>query len=447
MINNDYFLRITTLFKNSSDRVLDQLQLAYLDTDYLQSLISGLIEDKLTTELVLNKRVLLKPNWVKHNRKDHDASDELCLRTNDSILVALLVEVLKLNPASVLIGDAPVQGCKWEGVIRPPLIKKIDDVSKKFGIPVRIKDFRRVTFNSNNNMLNEELNPFSEYIIFDVGEKSFLEPISKVGKPGFRVTDYNPDRLAESHGPGKHKYCITKELFDNDIVISIPKVKTHQKAGITNALKNLVGVNGDKDYLPHHRKGGSDAGGDCYPDSNILRNWSESVLDHANRYRGKWHYKFWRRFPSLLWRISRPTPKHNIAAAWHGNDTTWRMVLDLNLIVEYGTRDGKISDTRQRVLFSLSDGIIGGQGDGPLQPEPLPLGVLSFSNHSVSTDIAMTYLMGYDYKKIPLVATLSDRVLNDNVTISLDKKNIDLSELGKYSVKTKPPPGWAGYLN
>ena len=32
---------------------------------------------------------------------------------------------------------------------------------------------------------------------------------------------------------------------------SLPKLKTHKKAGITCALKNLIGINGNKEYLPH----------------------------------------------------------------------------------------------------------------------------------------------------------------------------------------------------
>jgi len=36
-------------------------------------------------------------------------------------------------------------------------------------------------------------------------------------------------------------------------------LKLHRKAGITCALKNLIGINGNKEYLPHHRLGGSQA--------------------------------------------------------------------------------------------------------------------------------------------------------------------------------------------
>ena len=117
-------------------------------------------------------------------------------------------------------------------------------------------------------------------MIFDVGTQSYLEPIT-TSENRFRVTNYNPDRLVNSHRKGVHKYCIAKDVFDVDIVISLPKIKTHQKAGLTNAMKILVGVNGDKDFLPHHRLGAKGYGGDCYPEYNLLRSCSEWCLDTA----------------------------------------------------------------------------------------------------------------------------------------------------------------------
>ncbi|MBK6345975.1 MAG: DUF362 domain-containing protein [Bacteroidales bacterium] len=163
----------------------------------------------------------------------------------------------------------------------------VSDLGKKYSVPVNILDFRRVTFNPAENNPVKERNPLSAYLIFDLGKESCLEPISVEEGNIFRVTNYNPDRLAESHRKGMHKYCITKEIFEADLVISMPKIKTHQKSGITAALKNIVGVNGDKDYLPHHRIGGTGFGGDCYPGKSYLRLWAELAIDQANRHQGK----------------------------------------------------------------------------------------------------------------------------------------------------------------
>jgi len=318
-------------------------------------------------------------------------------------------------------------------------------LSKYFNIPVIIKDFRRTIFYPEENKLVSEKKSLDYYTIFDMGSKSFLEPVSPEGKNVFRVTDYNPDRLAMSHKKGVHKYCITKELFKADLILSLPKVKTHQKAGITAALKNLVGLNGDKDFLPHHRIGGTGFGGDCYPGKNYLRYGSELILDLANRNRGKFMYKFLRRTGSLTWKLSFPGDEHDLAAAWFGNDTTWRMVMDLNTIALYGKESGEIANTPQRKIYSLCDGIIGGEGDGPLNPEPLNLGIISFSDNSYLTDLCMGVLMGLKIEKIPLLRYAKKMVNLKTSKIYFNDNDINFLDLKKYSVKAKLPPGWKRY--
>jgi hypothetical protein len=303
-----------------------------------------------------------------------------------------------------------------------------------------------VVFDSITNKPLKDRNPLADYVIFDLGKNSYLESITDAKKNVFRVTDYNPDKLAESHRTGVHKYCITKELFNADVIISLPKVKTHQKAGITAALKNLVGVNGDKDYLPHHRIGGSQHGGDCYPGNNYLRSCSEFALDFANRRQGKFLYLLGRKISAVLWRLSFPGQEHDLGAAWHGNDTTWRMVLDLNKIAIYGNADGTLSNQPQRQLFSLCDGIVGGQGDGPLRPKPLALGLISFTNHSGVNDLAMATLMKFNVRKIAMLNEVLKLSKKDVIDLIWDNSMVKLNSLDRFSIKTNAPPGWVDYL-
>jgi hypothetical protein len=96
------------------------------------------------------------------------------------------------------------------------------------------------------------------------------------------VTQYDPRKLALAHRLGRHQYPIAREVFEADVVFNVPKLKTHKKAGITAALKNLVGINGNKDFLPHHRVGGSLLGGDCYAGVGPLKRAAEFCLDRAN---------------------------------------------------------------------------------------------------------------------------------------------------------------------
>jgi uncharacterized protein (DUF362 family) len=332
------FVNIKTVFTSGADRTLEVLEELYNDHSQLVKWIEELTQVNLPETAVKDKHVLLKPNWVSHNRKE---TDEVCLRTHDNFLLAALEMVLRKKPASVLIGDAPVQGCDWDRTCRPAFTQKVEELSSFYRVPVKIKDFRRVTFDPSKNNLTTERNALSDYLIFDLGKDSCLEPISSK-KSIFRVLDYDPSRLAVSHTLGVHKYCITKELFKADVVISLPKIKTHQKTGITVALKNIVGLNGDKDYLPHHRVGGLNEGGDCYPGNNILRRGAEWALDNANRQQGKYKYWLWRTTARVFWRLTIHTKTHNLGAGWYGNDTCWRMVMDLNKIVIFGRTMGQL---------------------------------------------------------------------------------------------------------
>lgn len=437
------FVDITTVFKADNDRTIENLQLTYLDHTYLTQMINELINRWLQQKNIVGKKVLLKPNWVRHSKIE---TDTICLRTHDSFLLAALEVILNKRPASVVIGDAPIQGADWGSIAHKQLLSEIKKLSQKFSIPVGVKDFRRTIFAPASNSPQKDRSSLDNYLIFDLGKDSFLEPVTSLSGNPFRVTCYNPDRLAESHRPGVHKYCITKELFESDIVISLPKIKTHQKTGVTGAIKNLVGLNGDKDYLPHHRIGGTKVGGDCYPGGSYLRHWSELAMDQANRKQGTWPYRLWQKTSSLLWRLSFPEVVHQMAAGWYGNDTTWRMVLDLNNIAMFGDSEGKICSTPQRVIYSLCDGIIGGQGNGPLNPEPLPLGIVSFSNHSYMTDICMAMLMGFDIQKIPLLSAAQELSSSQKVALYFDTKPIPYNELKKFAIKTTLPPGWEEYM-
>ena len=54
--------------------------------------------------------------------------------------------------------------------------------------------------------------------------------------------------------------------------------------------------------------------------------------------------------------------------------------------------------------YVLVDGILAGEGRGPLNPDPVPAGVLLFGVHPPSVDAACAYLMGFDPDKIPIVS-------------------------------------------
>ena len=221
------FAILKTVYSDKNDCTLSKLTHVYADLEQLTQIVRELMGSKLNKQLVENKKILLKPNWVTHS---NIPSDELCLRTHDNFLIAALTVVLEWNPASVIVGDAPVQGCNWDKTISNKLLLKINKLSHAFQIPVVVEDFRRVVFNIKSGNLEEEKRPLSDFLIFDVGSQSYLETITETNGTNFRVTNYDSKNLSENHKKGVHKYCIIKQLFDADIVITLPKIKTDRKS-------------------------------------------------------------------------------------------------------------------------------------------------------------------------------------------------------------------------
>lgn len=432
-----------TVYSDEKDRNSESLNSCYNDINKLEKLIFNITSEIFELVEIKNKKVLIKPNWVIHDRNQNDS---ICLRTNNNFIISTLKVVLKFSPKMILIGDAPVQGCIWDKVVTPGFVSEIESLSKIYAVPIIIKDFRDVIFDTAKNSISTALKPTSEFIIFDVGKKSFLEPITVKGKKQFRVDQYDYTKLSEMHHKNTHRYCIVKDIFDVDMVISLPKVKTHQKAGITAALKNLVGVNGNKDYLPHHRIGGTKLKGDSYLGLNLIKELAERLLDLSNKIIGSVSYPYVRKFAVKIWKLSSFKSIHQFGAGWYGNDTTWRMVLDINKIILHGKVDGTFSDVPQRQLFSLCDGIIAGQGNGPLFPHPLELGFISFTNNSAINDYAFARLMDFEPEKLPLILNAFRIYPKVYSKITLNGKKIKLSELDKFKVTATPPPGWAGYL-
>jgi uncharacterized protein (DUF362 family) len=394
--------------------------------------------------------VLLKPNWVHHRNTGGHGGD--CLVTHPSVIRAVIGEVLLAEPGEIIIGDAPIQDCHFDCVADAPFRASCDALAAQ--VPVRIVDFRRTVLPDTDlsKGVQENVRPEDQYVLFDLGGLSLLEPITTNGGP-FRVTKYDPRRLAARHHPGCHQYLLAREPFDADVVISIPKLKTHGKAGLTGALKNLVGMNGNKDYLPHHRVGGSALGGDCYPGFAPLKRIGEAFLDDANRNIGL--PKAGRQIGharQLLRLHSRITGEDgSVEGMWHGNDTCWRMVGDLNRILRYGRRDGTMADTAQRVVYTLTDAIVCGEGEGPLAPEPIFCGAVTFAGNPVAADLTHAALLRMNPARIPMLRGLQESSVwplydHKPLTVSVESRQMNLAEIGGvYGINARPPRGWVGH--
>ena len=87
---------------------------------------------------------------------------------------------------------------------------------------------------------------------------------------------------------------------------------------------------------------------------------------------------------------------------WHGNDTCWRMVLDLNKCLFSFNGAGERRTKPVRYL-AVVDGIIGGEGNGPMAPDAKPCGVIIAGTHPLAVDCVAATLMGFDVQRIRML--------------------------------------------
>jgi hypothetical protein len=178
----------------------------------------------------------------------------------------------------------------------------------------------------------------------------------------FRVTSYDCRQMREHHNSLKHEYLIPKSVLDADVVINLPKLKTHRKVGLTASLKNIVGINGHKDWLPHHRCGSVDEGGDEYRNRSFFKRLQTHLgekTDQDSHNSRNFFQRLMIRITDKLARSMAPDPFFE--GSWHGNDTLWRTVLDLNRLLVYANKDGKMTEAPQRKCMTIVDAIVAGE--------------------------------------------------------------------------------------
>jgi uncharacterized protein (DUF362 family) len=121
----------------------------------------------------------------------------------------------------------------------------------------------------------------------------------------------------------------SRTVLGADLVVSMPKLKTHHWAGVTLSLKNMFGT------VP----------GSCY-------GWPKNVLH------------------------------------WAGIDNA---ILDINAAV--------------RPDFAIVDGIVGMEGNGPIQGTPKACGVLIFGDDPVAVDATCCRVMGLLPERVKYLAS------------------------------------------
>ena len=290
-----------------------------------------------------------------------------------------------------------------------------------------------------------------------------MQKISKNnGYKKFRVTNYDPKLMKRVHNQKDHKYLISNSILQADVVINVPKLKTHRKAGITASLKNTVGINGHKDWLPHHRTGSSYEGGDEYLNPSLLKkiltrlNEFNDILFIRNNQVQKIIKDSLFFLKSLLYFTSSIMSNDKyFEGNWYGNDTIWRTIADLNQILLYATKNGQIGNTIQRKRIYFCDGIISGESEGPLEPSPNFSGIIIGGFDPLMVDLAFTEIINFDFKKIPQINNLfklKERKISnfqpDDLKIISNYENWNNTKINEIVdiINFKPTQGWENHI-
>ena len=220
---------------------------------------------------VKDKIVLLKPNLV--------GFDPLgVMNTHPAVIAATRETFLKMGAAQVLIGDGPAMDRDTEAIVESVRLREFVGPLARIFVDLNIDEVERVSLTT------------------------------------------RASRLKELYFP--------KTVLGADLVVSMPKLKTHHWAGVTLSLKNMFGV------VP----------GSCY-------GWPKNVLH------------------------------------WAGINET---ILDINAAVKPD--------------FAIVDGIMGMEGNGPIQGTPKACGVLIFGDDPVAVDATGCRVMGLRPERVRYLA-------------------------------------------
>ncbi len=156
-------------------------------------------------------------------------------------------------------------------------------------------------------------------------------------------------------------YAVSDKILDADVIINVPKMKTHQTMMATLSIKNLVGC-------------------------TISSTYDEEAYNTQSR-----------------------IPHHttDMEENYFNNDIFWRAIQDMNKIILYADENGDLQPAQQRKFLNVIDGIeameksqhhiYGGGGT------PYDRYIALASTDPVAADAVACRLMGYDATIIPSI--------------------------------------------
>lgn len=429
---------------------------------YDMEMISFALTETLFDFVHPGDRVVLKPNWVRQNHESR--SDEwIQIITHPAIISVVLDRVTAQLQGNgrISIVDSPETNSSFSGIMAHYPVEEWKRTTESRGVEFEILDLRDDEWIVDNGVIVERRKLYGDprgKVNVDLGAKS--EFYTHVGsKRGYYGADYHIKEVNRAHQNETHRYSLSRTVMDCDVLINLPKLKTHKKAGITASLKNLVGVNTYKNFLPHYSLGTPDKGGDQFPmttaaariESSVYTALKEHILAHprvAALLKGPMSFGR-RRFFSMMETVR--------SGNWYGNDTLWRMVLDLNKAVLYANGEGHFclgDASGWRRSLSIVDAVVAGEGEGPKKPDPIGLNRIIVGRNPAAVDAVCAAIMGFDPLAIPVVRNAFS-VTHFPITSFEQSEIIILADGREYSLyeilntpiqRCEPHFGWKGYI-
>jgi uncharacterized protein (DUF362 family) len=347
--------------------------------------------------------VLLKPNLVRQSHQFND--DWEYVITHGSVIraVADYVFLALGGRGRIIIADAPQTDSRIDLIAQRLGFAELTDFYRHHGVDVQVVDLRNEFWLEEDGIYTERVelpgDPVGKPLI-RLGHRSMFAPVR--GRTYYGAY-YDVAETNFHHTGGRHEYQFSGTALSADVVINMPKLKTHKKCGVTISLKNLVGLNTNKNLLPHHSLGTPSQGGDQFADESLKHRLENTLVGAAKRLLlsdNSAVKALARRLKGPAYRAFGETHEVVRSGNWWGNDTIWRMVIDLNKILRFADPDGSLRDGPPKRYMSIVDGIIAGEGNGPMAPDSRPIGLLAAGFNPAAVDWVCARLMGFDPDRI-----------------------------------------------
>lgn len=430
---------------------------------YDQNDIQSILPSELFECIKPGESVVIKPNWVMESHKTRPQDWEYVI-THPTVISAVVEHVLQKLQGSgrISILDGPMTEASFAKIMEHYPVTEWKNRAELHGVSLEVIDLRDHEWRTHNGVTVDRIqlsgDPRGKVLVDLLGEFSEFNGHAK-SKRGYYGADYDISETNRAHDGYHNLYSVSKTVVESDVFINIPKLKTHRKAGITCCLKNLVGINTYKNYLPHHSEGGPSEGGDQFQKENMNAKLEGPLISFIKQHviKNPVAARFLSPLNSVAKLIFGDSSKVVRNGSWFGNDTVWRMILDLNKILLYAQTDGLMrpdSPVNAKRYIGIVDAIQAGEGEGPLSPDPKALACLVCGTNPVAIDVVCATLMGFDPLQIPTLSNaftiksfqLCDFVFQDISTI-IDGANYELGKMpSEIIMQFLPQFGWKGHV-